>query len=79
MSVRLAAATAALLATTALSVAAVAQDYVTWNDDGTVTLRADPEYNFEITVPQEKLGSLFAPDYKPFEGESVTVLTLDSG
>lgn len=81
MNVRLAAGTAALLATTALSAAAVAQEveYVTWNDDGTVTLRADPEYKFEITVSRETLGTLFAPDYKPFEGETVTVLTLDSG
>lgn len=81
MSVRLAAASAILLATTALSASAVAQEveYVTWNDDDTVTLRADPEYNFEITISRADLGSLFAPDYKPFEGETVTVLTLDSG
>ncbi len=75
------AALAALLASTALSGAAVGQDveYVTWNDDGTVTLRADPEYNFEVTFDAAKLGALFAADYKPFEGDEVTVLTLDSG
>jgi multiple sugar transport system substrate-binding protein len=54
-------------------------EHVTWNDDGTVTLRTDPEYEGEWTIPQEMLGGLFGPGEKPFEGEAITVLTLDSG
>jgi hypothetical protein len=51
-------------------------EHVTWNDDGTVTLRTDPEYEGEWTIPQEMLGGLFGPGEKPFEGEAITVLTL---
>jgi len=57
----------------------LAQDYVTWNDDGTVTLRTPEEYEGEFTIPQAMLGALFAPGEQPFAGEEVTILTLDSG
>ena len=61
--------------------AATAQnsEHVKWNDDGTVTLTTPPEYEGNFTIPQEMLGGLFGPGEKPFEGEEVTVLTLDSG
>jgi multiple sugar transport system substrate-binding protein len=64
-----------------LGVSAAAQnsDHVTWNADGTVTLRTPAEYEGVFTIPQEMLGSLFGPGEKPFEGETVTILTLDSG
>jgi len=54
-------------------------EYVTWNDDGTVTLRTPPEYEGEFTIPQDMLGALFAPGEQPFAGDELTVLTLDSG
>jgi multiple sugar transport system substrate-binding protein len=60
--------------------AAMAQEHVRWNDDGTVDLMLGPDYdNAVITASQEELGSLFGPDQKPFEGANITVLTLDSG
>lgn len=74
-----------LLASTALLAliagAAAAQDtpHVTWNDDGTVTLKSDPEYGMEITTTREELGTLFGPGEQPFAGDEVTVLSLDSG
>lgn len=76
--------TAALLAfglATGLAVAAHAQnsEHVTWNDDGTVTLKTPADYEGTFTVQQEMLGGLFGPGEKPFEGEEITVLTLDSG
>jgi multiple sugar transport system substrate-binding protein len=60
---------------------ALSQDseHVTWNDDGTVTLTTPPEYEGSFTIPQEMLGGLFGPGEQPFEGEEVTILTLDSG
>ncbi|MEO1090208.1 MAG: extracellular solute-binding protein [Pseudomonadota bacterium] len=74
---------ACLLASAAVFAAggAVAQntDHVTWNDDGTVTLKTPAEYEGEFTVPQEMLGGLFAPGERPFDGEEITILTLDSG
>lgn len=75
----------ALLLSAALIVlggaAAVAQNtpHVTWHDDGTVTLKSDPEYGMEIKTTKEELGTLFGPGQRPFEGETVTILTLDSG
>lgn len=74
-----------LLASTALLAlfagAAIAQDtpHVTWHDDGTVTLKSDPEYGMEITTSREELGSLFGPGEQPFAGDEVTILSLDSG
>ena len=62
-----------------VSTTASAQEYVTWNDDGTVTLRTPEEYGGVFTVPQEMLGGLFAEGEQPFAGDEVTVLTLDSG
>ena len=58
---------------------ALAQKYVTWNDDGTVTLRTPEEYEGEFTIAQEMLGALFGPGEQPFAGEEVTILSLDSG
>lgn len=67
-------------AATLLASTAMAQEHVKWNDDGTVDLMLGPDYdNTVITVDQEQLGSLFGPDEKPFEGEEITILTLDSG
>lgn len=60
--------------------AAVAQEHVRWNDDGTVDLMLGAEYDdVVISTTAEELGSLFGPDEKPFEGVNITVLTLDSG
>jgi multiple sugar transport system substrate-binding protein len=59
--------------------AATVGKYVTWNDDGTVELRMDPEYGGVIKTTREELGALFGPDQKPFEGQEVTILSLDSG
>jgi multiple sugar transport system substrate-binding protein len=61
---------------------AAAQDtpHVAWHDDGSVTIKTDPEYDsVEITLPAGALGTLFGPGQKPFEGEEVTILSLDSG
>lgn len=59
---------------------ASAQEHVKWNDDGTVDLKLGTEYDDTvITVDQEQLGSLFGEGEKPFEGEEITILTLDSG
>ena len=59
---------------------ASAGQYVDWKDDGSAVLKLGPNYdNAEITVPKGELGSLFGPDQKPFEGDEITVLTLDSG
>ena len=72
-----------LSAALALSVAmpAAAQDtkHVKWNDDGTVELSMDPEYGGVIKTTREELGALFGPGLKPFEGQEVTILSLDSG
>ncbi|MGI9435680.1 MAG: hypothetical protein ACR2Q4_12775, partial [Geminicoccaceae bacterium] len=67
-------------AATLLASTAIAQEHVKWNDDGTVDLMLGADYDDTvITVTQEELGSLFGPDEQPFEGEEITVLTLDSG
>ena len=73
----------ALLAGAALSVltivAAQAQN-VEWKDDGTVLLKLGPDYDDAvITANKDDMGALFGPGEKPFEGEEITVLTLDSG
>ena len=66
----------ALAALTAAN--AQAQDsHVTWHDDGTVDLIM--EDGAVIKTSQEELGDLFGPGEKPFEGTTVTILTLDSG
>lgn len=61
--------------------AAVAQDtpHVKWHDDGTVELIMDAEYGGVIKTTREELGALFGPGEKPFEGQEVTILSLDSG
>jgi multiple sugar transport system substrate-binding protein len=74
----------ALLAGAALSVlslaTAQAQDHVEWKDDGTVLLKLGADYDDAvITAHKDDLGALFGPGEKPFEGEEITVLTLDSG
>jgi multiple sugar transport system substrate-binding protein len=60
---------------------ASAQDtkHVKWHDDGTVDLIMDPEYGGTITTTKDELGALFGPGQKPFDGSTITVLTLDSG
>jgi multiple sugar transport system substrate-binding protein len=59
---------------------AVAGEYVDWLDDGRVILKLGPNYdNATIETTREELGGLFGPDQKPFEGTTITVLTLDSG
>src|SRR5262245_3498913 len=59
----------------------LAQDtkHVKWLDDGTVELTMDPEYGGVIKTTRDELGALFGPGQKPFEGQEVTVLSLDSG
>jgi multiple sugar transport system substrate-binding protein len=74
----------ALLAGAALSVlslaTAQAQDHVEWKDDGTFLLKLGADYDDAvITAHKDDLGALFGPGEKPFEGEEITVLTLDSG
>jgi multiple sugar transport system substrate-binding protein len=74
----------ALLAGAALSAftaaAAAAGEYVDWNQDGSAVLKLGKDYDeAEIAVPAGELGALFGPEEKPFEGEEITVLTLDSG
>ena len=67
-------------ATAWLAAGAKAQEHVRWNDDDTVDLMLGPDYDdVVITVSEEELGTLFGPDEKPFEGTTITVLTLDSG
>lgn len=70
---------AAVVGMAAHAEAATVGKYVTWNDDGTVELRMDPEYGGVIKTTREELGALFGPDQKPFEGQEVTILSLDSG
>ncbi len=73
----LSSASAALIAATA---GAAAAQSVEWTDDGNVIMTLSPEYDSaQIVVPAEDLGGLFGPDEKPFEGDEITVLTLDSG
>ena len=50
---------------------------VDWNDDGTVTLTLDD--GTEIVIDRATLGTAYGPDEKPFEGETITILSLDSG
>ena len=74
----------ALLAGAALGVfslaSAQAGEFVEWRDDGTVLLKLGKDYDDAvITANKADLGALFGPDEKPFEGEEITVLTLDSG
>jgi multiple sugar transport system substrate-binding protein len=59
----------------------LAQDtkHVKWLADGSVELIMDPEYGGVIKTTREELGALFGPGQKPFEGQEVTVLSLDSG
>jgi multiple sugar transport system substrate-binding protein len=72
-----------LLSAVALAIAlpAIAQDtkHVKWHDDGTVELITDQEYGATITTTRDELGSLFGPGQKPFDGTTITVLTLDGG
>ena len=73
---RLVSAGVALAALTAAD--AMAQDgHVTWHDDGSVDLIM--EDGAVIKTSRDELGSLFGPGEKPFEGTTLTVLTLDSG
>ena len=66
--------------TTLLASTAMAQEYVKWNDDGTVDLMLGAEYDDTvITVQQEDLGGLFGPDEKPFEGAEISVTVNASG
>jgi multiple sugar transport system substrate-binding protein len=74
----------ALLAGAALGVfslaSAQAGEFVDWQDDGTVLLKLGKDYDDAvITANKADFGALFGPDEKPFEGEEITVLTLDSG
>src|SRR4029453_13683214 len=71
----------ALLASLAVAMPAFAQDtkHVHWHDNGTVDLILDPEYGGTITATRDDLGALFGPGQKPFDGTTITVLTLDSG
>ena len=61
----------------AFCVPAFAGEFVNWNDDGTVTLTH--EDGTEILIDRATLGAAYGPDDKPFEGETITILALDSG
>jgi multiple sugar transport system substrate-binding protein len=64
----------------ALTAGAATAQHVEWKDDGTVLLKMTEEYDSAvIETSRDELGALFGPDEKPFEGEEVTILTLDSG
>jgi multiple sugar transport system substrate-binding protein len=53
---------------------------VEWTDDGRVIVTLSPEYDSaQIELSADDLGGLFGPGEKPFEGDEITVLTLDSG
>ena len=68
------------VAAVALSATGAAAQGVQWNDDGTVDLMLGSDYDDTvITVPQERLGSLFGPDQKPFEGAEISVTVNASG
>lgn len=62
-----------------MAITSLAQEPVSWHNDGTVTLRTPAEYQGEFRIPQEMLGALFGPGEQPFAGEEVTILTLDAG
>ncbi|MGI9504314.1 MAG: ABC transporter substrate-binding protein, partial [Geminicoccaceae bacterium] len=67
-------------AATLLSSTAMAQEYVKWNDDGTVDLMLGADYDDTvITVKQEDLGGLFGPGEKPFEGAEISVTVNAAG
>ncbi|MDH3659863.1 MAG: type-F conjugative transfer system secretin TraK [Alphaproteobacteria bacterium] len=69
-----------MVATICLASTAMAQEYVKWNDDGTVDLMLGAEYDDTvITVQQDDLGGLFGPDEKPFEGAEISVTVNASG
>ena len=65
-----------------LSGPVAAQDtpHVTWHDDGTVTLKSDPEYGMEITTTQGGAGRpVRSRPRSPSRARTVTILSLDSG
>ena len=66
-----------LLSALAIALPAVAGKHVNWKDDGTVDLIH--EDGTVINITREQLGAAYGPDEKPFEGETITVLSLDSG
>ena len=66
-----------LLSALAIALPAVAGKHVNWKDDGTVDLIH--EDGTIINITREQLGAAYGPDEKPFEGETITVLSLDSG
>ncbi len=68
------------VAATFLASTAMAQEYVKWNDDGTVDLMLGSDYDDTvITVKQEDLGGLFGPGEKPFEGTEISVTVNAAG
>jgi len=73
----------ALLGAAALALfasAAMAQEHVRWNEDGTVDLMLGPDYDDTvITTTREELGTLFGPDEKPFEGVEISITVNASG
>ncbi|MGH1482273.1 MAG: hypothetical protein ACRBM6_26685, partial [Geminicoccales bacterium] len=72
--------TLCVAAATFLASNAMAQEYVKWNDDGTVDLMLGSEYDDTIiTVTQEELGGLFGPDEQPFEGAEISVTVNAAG
>lgn len=66
-----------LLSVLAICIPAFAGEYVKWKDDGTVDLIH--EDGTVINITREQLGEAYGPDEQPFEGETITVLALDSG
>jgi multiple sugar transport system substrate-binding protein len=71
---------AALIAAAVTAPGTATAQSVEWTDDGNVIITLSPEYDSaEIVVPADQMGGLFGPDEEPFEGDEITVLTLDSG
>jgi len=59
--------------------AASADQHVVWGED-TVTFTLGERYdNQEIVVPRDKMGALFGPDRKPFEGAEISVTVNAAG
>lgn len=58
---------------------AAASEHIEWNDDTVVFKLGEVYDNVEITVPRDKMGSLFGPDEQPFPGAEISVTVNAAG
>lgn len=56
----------------------LAQQYLEWHDDGSVTLITF-EDNERITLSAEQLGTMFGPGQQPFAGKRIAITVNNSG